>query len=122
MRISDWSSDVCSSDLPINSRSGPYCSDVAKIIQAPILHVNGDDPAAVTHVARIATEFRQTFHKDVEVDMFCYRRFGHNEGDEPAFTQPLLYKANGNHPTVRQTYAENNHGRASCRARVRRYG
>src|SRR5690606_21712178 len=74
---------------PINSRSGPYCSDVAKIIQAPIFHVNGDDPEAVTHVARIATEFRQTFHKDVVVDMFCYRRFGHNEGDEPAFTQPL---------------------------------
>src|SRR3546814_102587 len=171
MRISDWSSDVCSSDLkvrakqeqekygdrsevmallmhgdaafagqglvpetldlselkgyriggtihfivnnqigftttPINSRSGPYCSDVAKIIQAPILHVNGDDPEAVTHVARIATEFRQTFHKDVVVDMFCYRRFGHNEGDEPAFTQPLMYKAIGKHATVRQLYAE----------------
>src|SRR3546814_220929 len=91
---------------PINSRSGPYCSDVAKIIQAPILHVNGDDPEAVTHVARIATEFRQTFHKDVVVDMFCYRRFGHNEGDEPAFTQPLMYKAIGKHATVRQLYAE----------------
>src|SRR3546814_1968448 len=80
---------------PINSRSGPYCSAVAKIIQAPILHVNGDDPEAVPPVARIATEFRQTFHKDVVVDMFCYRRFGHNEGDEPAFTQPLMYKAIG---------------------------
>ena len=91
---------------PINSRSGPYCSDVAKIIQAPIFHVNGDDPEAVTHVARIATEFRQTFHKDVVVDMFCYRRFGHNEGDEPAFTQPLMYKAIGKHPTVRQIYAD----------------
>ncbi|MPZ09100.1 MAG: 2-oxoglutarate dehydrogenase E1 component [Kiloniellaceae bacterium] len=91
---------------PVNSRSGPYCSDVAKIIQAPIFHVNGDDPEAVTHVARIATEFRQTFHKDVVVDMFCYRRFGHNEGDEPAFTQPLMYKAIGKHPTVRQVYAE----------------
>jgi 2-oxoglutarate dehydrogenase E1 component len=91
---------------PINSRSGPYCSDVAKIIQAPIFHVNGDDPEAVTHVARIATEFRQTFHKDVVIDMFCYRRFGHNEGDEPAFTQPLMYKAIGKHPTVRQLYAE----------------
>ncbi len=91
---------------PINSRSGPYCSDVAKIIQAPIFHVNGDDPEAVTHVARIATEFRQTFFKDVVIDMFCYRRFGHNEGDEPAFTQPLMYKAIGKHSTVRQIYAQ----------------
>ncbi|WP_193367079.1 2-oxoglutarate dehydrogenase E1 component [Pelagibius marinus] len=91
---------------PINSRSGPYCSDVAKIIQAPIFHVNGDDPEAVTHVARIATEFRQTFHKDVIIDMFCYRRFGHNEGDEPAFTQPLMYKAIGKHHTVRQIYGQ----------------
>src|SRR3546814_11910347 len=116
MRISDWSSDVCSSDLPINSRSGPFCSDVAKIIQAPILHVNGDDPEAVTHVARIATEFRQTFHKDVVVDMFCYRRFGHNEGDEPAFTQPLMYKAIGQHATVRQPSAEKLVRASTCTA------
>ena len=91
---------------PINSRSGPYCSEVAKIIQAPIFHVNGDHPEAVVHVARIATEFRQTFKKDVIIDMFCYRRFGHNEGDEPAFTQPLMYRAIGQHPTIRQIYAE----------------
>jgi 2-oxoglutarate dehydrogenase E1 component len=101
---------------PINSRSGPYCSDVAKIIQAPILHVNGDDPEAVTHVARIATEFRQTFHKDVVIDMFCYRRFGHNEGDEPAFTQPLMYKAIGKHPTVRQIYADRLVKESTCTA------
>ncbi|MGF1594224.1 MAG: 2-oxoglutarate dehydrogenase E1 component [Kiloniellaceae bacterium] len=99
---------------PINSRSGPYCSDVAKIIQAPIFHVNGDDPEAVTHVARIATEFRQTFHKDVIIDMFCYRRFGHNEGDEPAFTQPLMYKAIGSHPTVRRIYAEKLVAESTC--------
>ncbi len=91
---------------PVNSRSGPYCSDVAKIIQAPIFHVNGDDPESVVHAARIATEFRQTFLKDVVIDMFCYRRFGHNEGDEPAFTQPLMYKAIAKHPSTRKIYAD----------------
>jgi len=91
---------------PVNSRSGPYCSEVAKIIQAPIFHVNGDDPESVVHVARIATEFRQTFKKDVVIDMFCYRRFGHNEGDEPAFTQPLMYRRIAEHPTTRTLYAE----------------
>ncbi|MCI5059575.1 MAG: 2-oxoglutarate dehydrogenase E1 component [Alphaproteobacteria bacterium] len=77
---------------PQYGRSGPYCTDVAKMLSAPIFHVNGDDPEAVVHVARVATEFRQKFKKDVVIDMFCYRRFGHNEGDEPAFTQPLMYK------------------------------
>ncbi len=91
---------------PVNSRSGPYCSEVAKIVQAPIFHVNGDDPEAVVHVARIAIEFRQQFKKDVVIDMFCYRRFGHNEGDEPAFTQPLMYKRISQHPTTRAMYAE----------------
>ncbi len=91
---------------PVNSRSGPYCSDVAKAIQAPILHVNGDDPEAVVHVARVATEFRQTFKKDVVVDMFCYRRHGHNESDEPAFTQPLMYGEIAKHPTTRKIYAD----------------
>jgi 2-oxoglutarate dehydrogenase E1 component len=91
---------------PVNSRSGPYCSDVAKMIQAPIFHVNGDDPEAVVHVARIATEFRQTFKKDIVIDMFCYRRFGHNEGDEPAFTQPLMYRMIAKQTTTRAIYAE----------------
>ncbi len=77
-----------------------------RAIQAPIFHVNGDDPEAVVHVARIATEYRQQFKKDVVVDMFCYRRHGHNEGDEPAFTQPLMYQAIAAHPTTREIYAQ----------------
>jgi len=91
---------------PSYSRSGPYPTDVAKMVQAPIFHVNGDDPEAVVHVSRIATEFRQRFKKDVVIDMFCYRRFGHNEGDEPAFTQPLMYKEIQHHKSVRTIYAE----------------
>jgi 2-oxoglutarate dehydrogenase E1 component len=90
---------------PTAARSGPYPSDLAKSIQAPIFHVNGDDPEAVVHVARIATEYRLRFKKDVVVDMFCYRRHGHNEGDEPAFTQPLMYQAIAGHPTTREIYA-----------------
>src|SRR5471032_1683101 len=91
--------------LPTFSRSGPYCTEVAKIVQAPILHVNGDDPEAVVHASRIATEFRQHFKRDIVVDMFCYRRYGHNESDEPMFTQPLMYKEIGGHKTVKQVYA-----------------
>jgi 2-oxoglutarate dehydrogenase E1 component len=90
---------------PIYSRSSPYPSDVALMVQAPIFHVNGDDPEAVVHCARIATEFRQLFHKDVVIDMFCYRRFGHNENDEPAFTQPLMYRAIKDHATTLELYA-----------------
>ncbi|MDQ0304459.1 2-oxoglutarate dehydrogenase E1 component [Ancylobacter polymorphus] len=90
---------------PRFSRSSPYPSDVAKTIEAPIFHVNGDDPEAVTFAAKIATEFRQRFRKPVVVDMFCYRRFGHNEGDEPAFTQPLMYKLIKQHPTTLELYS-----------------
>jgi len=91
---------------PAYARSGPYCTEVAKEVQAPIFHVNGDDAEAVVHVARIATEFRHRFKKDVVVDIFCYRRHGHNEGDEPAFTQPLMYKAIAAHPSTREIYAK----------------
>lgn len=91
--------------MPSFSRSGPYCTDVAKMLDAPIFHVNGDDPEAVVHVSRIATEFRQEFKKDVVIDIFCYRRFGHNEGDEPAFTQPLMYKKIAKQETARSKYA-----------------
>jgi 2-oxoglutarate dehydrogenase E1 component len=90
---------------PAFARSSPYPSDVALMVQAPIFHVNGDDPEAVVHCARIATEFRQLFHKDVVVDMFCYRRFGHNEGDEPSFTQPLMYRAIRSHPSTLDIYS-----------------
>ncbi len=91
---------------PHYSRSSPYPTDVAKMVMAPIFHVNGDDPEAVVHAARIAIEFRQAFGTDVVLDMFCYRRFGHNEGDEPMFTQPLMYKTIGKHPTTRTIYAD----------------
>ena len=91
---------------PRFSRSSPYPSDVAKMIEAPIFHVNGDDPEAVVFAAKVATEFRMTFHKPVVIDMFCYRRFGHNEGDEPAFTQPLMYKAIRAHRTTVQLYGD----------------
>ncbi len=91
---------------PHYSRSSPYPSDMAKAVQAPVFHVNGDDPEAVVYVMKMATEFRQKFQSDVVVDMFCYRRFGHNEGDEPSFTQPLMYKRIKNHKTTRHIYAE----------------
>ncbi|MEM8838708.1 MAG: 2-oxoglutarate dehydrogenase E1 component, partial [Pseudomonadota bacterium] len=88
------------------SRSSPYPTDVAKLIEAPIFHVNGDDPEAVVFAAKIATEFRQKFARPVVIDMFCYRRFGHNEGDEPAFTQPIMYKKIRSHASTLEIYAE----------------
>jgi 2-oxoglutarate dehydrogenase E1 component len=91
---------------PRHSRSSPYPSDTAKMIEAPIIHVNGDDPEAVVYAAKVATEFRQKFHKPVVIDMFCYRRFGHNEGDEPSFTQPVMYKKIRSHKTTLQIYTE----------------
>ncbi|MEY4160189.1 MAG: hypothetical protein RLZZ136_810 [Pseudomonadota bacterium] len=90
---------------PQFSRGSPYPSDVAKGIQAPIIHVNGDDPEAVTFACKLAIDYRQTFGRDVVVDMWCYRRFGHNEGDEPGFTQPLMYARIRQHPPVSQIYA-----------------
>jgi 2-oxoglutarate dehydrogenase E1 component len=91
---------------PRYSRSSPYPSDVAKMVEAPIFHVNGDDPEAVVFAAKVATEFRQKFQKPAVVDMWCYRRFGHNEGDEPAFTQPLMYKKVRSHPTTLELYSK----------------
>ncbi|MEP2942409.1 MAG: 2-oxoglutarate dehydrogenase E1 component [Hyphomicrobiales bacterium] len=88
------------------SRSSPYPTDVAKLIEAPILHVNGDDPEAVVYAAKIAIEFRQEFARPVVIDMFCYRRYGHNEGDEPAFTQPKMYKKIRSHPTTLEIYSQ----------------
>ncbi|NQW06989.1 MAG: 2-oxoglutarate dehydrogenase E1 component [Candidatus Pelagibacter sp.] len=89
---------------PEYARSSPYPSDVAKMVEAPILHVNGDDPEAVVYATRIATEFRLKFNRDVVIDLICYRRFGHNEGDEPSFTQPLMYKKIRSHPSPVEVY------------------
>ncbi len=91
---------------PHFSRSSPYPTDIALMVEAPIFHVNGDDPEAVVHAAKVATEFRQKFHKDVVIDIFCYRRFGHNEGDEPMFTNPIMYKKIKTHKTTLSLYTE----------------
>ena len=91
---------------PRFARSSPYPSDVGKMVDAPIIHVNGDDPEAVVYATRIATEFRLKFNRDVVIDLICYRRFGHNEGDEPSFTQPLMYKKIRSHPSSIKIYGE----------------
>ncbi|HEX9951375.1 MAG TPA: multifunctional oxoglutarate decarboxylase/oxoglutarate dehydrogenase thiamine pyrophosphate-binding subunit/dihydrolipoyllysine-residue succinyltransferase subunit, partial [Rubricoccaceae bacterium] len=92
--------------LPMHSRSSAYATDIARMIQAPIFHVNGDDPEACVRVARMAFEYRQAFNKDVVVDVVCYRKYGHNEGDEPGYTQPLMYAEIGKHRSVRKLYLE----------------
>jgi len=91
---------------PDEYRSGSYCSDVAFMVEAPVFHVNGDDPEAVVFAARIATEYRQKFGRDVVLDIICYRRYGHNEGDDPSFTQPIMYEAIGKRPSSREIYAQ----------------
>ena len=91
---------------PLDSRSTLYCTDVAKMVQAPIFHVNADDPEAVAHIAKIALDFRMQYNKDVVIDLVCYRKHGHSESDEPAATQPLMYQAVRRHKNVREIYAE----------------
>src|ERR687893_1655055 len=91
---------------PESARSSEYCTDIAKMVQAPIFHVNGDDPEACVRVARLAFAYRQRFNKDVVIDMVCYRRLGHNEGDDPSYTQPLMYKRIDARRSVRKLYTE----------------
>ena len=91
---------------PTDSRSGTYCTDIARMVQAPVFHVNGDDPEACVRAAQLAIDYRQKFKKDVVIDMLCYRKYGHNEGDDPSYTQPLLYGMIKAHPSVTTIYAE----------------
>lgn len=90
----------------MDARSSTYCTDVAKVVLSPVFHVNGDDIEAICMVAELAMDFRQTFHRDVFIDILCYRKYGHNEGDEPRFTQPLLYKAIAAHPSPKEIYVK----------------
>src|SRR4029079_4181503 len=92
--------------LPQDSRSTRYCTDITRMMKVPVFHVNGEDPEAVIQTARLATEFRQQFRKDVLIDMLCFRRYGHNEGDEPRFTQPVMYQLIDKKPTVREVYVK----------------
>ena len=91
---------------PCEARSSTYATDVAKMLQIPIFHVNGEDPEAVAQVVRLAMDFRREFQRDVVIDMYCYRRRGHNEGDEPSFTQPILYRAIEKRKSVREGYLD----------------
>ena len=99
----------------LDARSSTYCTDIGKVTKSPIFHVNGDDVEALVHTIRMAMEYRQTFHTDVFIDILCYRKYGHNEGDEPRFTQPLLYKAIESHPNSRDIYANASLNRISIR-------
>lgn len=92
--------------VPEDSRSTRYCTDITRMLRCPVFHVNGEDPEAVAHVVRLAAEYRQRFHRDVIIDLYCYRKYGHNEGDEPRFTQPVMYEAIDKKKTVRQAYIE----------------
>ena len=95
----------------MKSRSTPYSTDVARMVQAPIFHVNGDDPEACMRVAQMAYDYRQQFKKDVVIDMFCYRRHGHNEADDPSYTQPILYRKIRKHPSVAMLYSDTSDAR-----------
>ncbi len=90
----------------LDARSSTYCTDIAKVVLSPVFHVNGDDVEALCFVSQLAMDFRQTFHRDVFIDVLCYRKYGHNEGDEPRFTQPILYKAIAAHPNVKEIYVD----------------